>query len=56
MEIKLKTIATVLNSRRTPTDDHWGPVISELVLAEDIPDEAFENITRFSHLEIIYFF
>lgn len=56
MEIKLKPIATVKNSRTTPTDDHWEAVISEIELAEDIPTEAFDSIENFSHLEIIYYF
>jgi tRNA-Thr(GGU) m(6)t(6)A37 methyltransferase TsaA len=56
MELKLTPIAIVKNSRTTPTDDHWEEVISEIELAETIPAEAFENITDFSHLEIIYYF
>ena len=56
MVIKLKPIATVKNSRAVPTDDYWGDVISEIELANYIPTEAFNNISEFSHLEIIYFF
>ncbi len=56
MEINLKPVAIVRNSRKTPIDDHWEGVISEIVLADHIPTEAFENISDFSHLEIIYFF
>lgn len=56
MEIKLKSIATVKNSRTTPVDDFWETIIADIELADDIPAEAFENITDFSHLEIIYFF
>jgi tRNA-Thr(GGU) m(6)t(6)A37 methyltransferase TsaA len=56
MEIKFTPIATVKNSRTVPTDDHWEEIISEIELAENIPTEAFENISQFSHLEIIYFF
>ncbi len=56
MDIKLKPIATVKNSRTTPTDDFWEAVIAEIELAEGIPTEAFENISDFSHLEIIYYF
>jgi len=56
MEIKLKPIAFVKNSRITATDDFWEAVTSEIELADDIPTDAFENITEFSHLEIIYFF
>jgi tRNA (adenine37-N6)-methyltransferase len=56
MEIKLIPIAVVKNSRTIPTDDYWEEVISEIELAEHIPTEAFESISDFSHLEIIYFF
>ncbi len=56
MEIKLRPIATVKNLRTKPTDDYWGNIITEIELAEHIPTEAFDNISDFSHLEIIFFF
>ena len=56
MEIRVKPVATVKNSRKTPSDDFWGEIISEIELCDHIPDEAFEGISAFSHLEIIYFF
>lgn len=56
MEIVLKPIATVKNSRTEPIDDDWETIIAEIELAEHIPTEAFENISDFSHLEIIYYF
>jgi len=56
MEIKFTPIASVKNVRTTPIDDNWETVISEIELAEHIPTEAFENISDFSHLEIIYYF
>ncbi len=56
MDILLQLIATVTNQRTTPTDDFWGDTISEISLAEHIPDEAFNDIESFSHLEIIYYF
>jgi tRNA-Thr(GGU) m(6)t(6)A37 methyltransferase TsaA len=56
MEIKARPIAFVKNSRSTPSDDHWGDVVSEIELADNIPTEAFDGISGFSHLEIIYFF
>jgi tRNA-Thr(GGU) m(6)t(6)A37 methyltransferase TsaA len=49
-------IATVRNSRTGPGDDFWGAIISEIELAPELPDEAFDDIESFSHLEIIYFF
>jgi len=56
MEIKMKPVATVKNSRKTPIDDNWGEITSEIELAEDVPTVAFNNISDFSHLEIIYYF
>ncbi len=49
-------MAIVKNSRTAATDDFWGSVISEIVLLDHIPTEAFENIELFSHLEVIYYF
>lgn len=56
MEIKLTPLAFVRNLRTTPIDDKWEEIIAEIELAESIPTETFENISDFSHLEIIYFF
>jgi tRNA-Thr(GGU) m(6)t(6)A37 methyltransferase TsaA len=56
MEISLKPIAKVKNTRTEPIDDHWEAVIAEIELADHIPREAFNNIADFSHLEIIYYF
>ena len=56
MEIKLQPIATVKNSRLEPIDDYWESIVAEIELADHIPTEAFENISDFSHLEIIYYF
>lgn len=56
MEMILKPIAKVKNSRKEPIDDNWEAIIAEIELAEDIPTEAFANISDFSHLEIIYYF
>ncbi|MDJ1494986.1 tRNA (N6-threonylcarbamoyladenosine(37)-N6)-methyltransferase TrmO [Cytophagaceae bacterium DM2B3-1] len=56
MEIKLHSVAIVKNTRKTPTDDYWEGVVSEIELADHIPTEAFDQISDFSHLEIIYYF
>lgn len=56
MKIELQSIARVKNSRTIPIDDFWESVISEIELEDHIPTEAFENISDFSHLEIIYYF
>jgi tRNA-Thr(GGU) m(6)t(6)A37 methyltransferase TsaA len=56
MEIKARPLGFVKNSRSSPSDDFWGDVVSEIELADDVPTEAFDGISGFSHLEIIYFF
>jgi tRNA-Thr(GGU) m(6)t(6)A37 methyltransferase TsaA len=56
MSISLEPIAFVHNSRSAPTDDHWGAIHSEILLAGHVPDEALDGIESFSHLEIIYCF
>jgi tRNA-Thr(GGU) m(6)t(6)A37 methyltransferase TsaA len=56
MYITMHPTATIKNERTAVSDDHWGNVISEIILADEIPVEAFNNIERFSHLEIVYYF
>jgi tRNA-Thr(GGU) m(6)t(6)A37 methyltransferase TsaA len=56
MSIILHPIATIKNNRATVSDDNWGEVESQIILADEIPEEAFNNIERFSHLEIVYYF
>lgn len=56
MEVVLKPIATVKNSRKEPIDDYWETIIADIELADHIPVEAFASISDFSHLEIIYYF
>ena len=56
MNISLKPIAFVKNSRKVPVDDNWGDIISEISLADELPVESLTNIELFSHLEIIYHF
>ena len=56
MGIKLDPVATVKNYRLVPADDFWGEVISEIELADHISTEAFDGISEFSQLEIIYYF
>ena len=56
MDIILKPIATVRNSRREPIDDHWSEITSTIQLSDDIPSEVFDHIEDFSHLEIIFYF
>ena len=56
MKFEINPIATVFNSRQAMSDDFWGDIISEIQLADEIPNEAFEGIDSFSHVEIIFVF
>ena len=56
MKFEIKSIATVYNNRLDIGDDFWGDVISEIQLADEIPQEAFDGIDSFSHAEIIFVF
>lgn len=56
MNIQLKALAYVKNSRKSPVDDHWEAIVSEIELDESIPSEALDGISGFSHLEVIYYF
>lgn len=56
MNFTVQPIAFVTNTRSQPTDDYWGNIISEIILAPHIPAEALQGIEQFSHLEIIYYF
>lgn len=54
MEIIVKPIGHVRNARREVEDDHWGEVISEIVI--EIGEEALQGIEDFSHAEIVFYF
>ena len=56
MQIILRPVAFVTNTRTTPADDFWGSEVHTITLAEGVPEEAFSSIETFSHLEIIYVF
>ena len=56
MKIELTPIAFIKNTRISVIDDNWENIISEIQLADNIPTEAFNCISDFSHLEIIYYF
>lgn len=55
MKIELQAIGFVKNERKEVTDDNWGKIISEIKLIDEIIEEAFEGISDFSHLEIIFY-
>ncbi len=55
-EIVVNPVAYVQNSRSALDDDHWGSVISEIILEHAIPEECFDGLEAFSHVEIVFYF
>lgn len=55
-KFEIRPIAHVSNSRQAIQDDKWKPIISEITLAGEMPDECLDGIEAFSHLEIVYYF
>ncbi|VEF47626.1 transcriptional regulator [Bacillus freudenreichii] len=56
MEIIIKPVAYVRNSRKNIEDDNWGSIISEIELIDELDESSFQGVGDFSHLEIIFYF
>ena len=56
MEIIVKPIGFVRNARKDMEDDHWGGLISEIIVDDKFGAEALQGIEDFSHAEIIFYF
>ena len=56
IEITLKPIGFVRNTRLNLDDDNWGNVVSEIRLDKSLPEESLDGIEAFSHAEIIFYF
>jgi tRNA-Thr(GGU) m(6)t(6)A37 methyltransferase TsaA len=55
--ICLTPIGVVCGGRQEIVEDHWGPVISRLVLDPVILDpEATRGLEDFSHIEVVFHF
>ena len=52
----VSSIGTVHNTRKTPEDDYWGEVVSEIRLNNDWDESSLDGIDAFSHVEIIFLF
>jgi tRNA (adenine37-N6)-methyltransferase len=55
-EFTVRAMAHVQNSRLTLEDDHWGGLVSEIVLEPELPDESLDGIEAFSHAEVVFTF
>lgn len=56
MGIELMPIGYVKNNRKAIEDDHWGNVISEIIIADSLNEECLKGLKDFSHAEIIFYF
>ncbi len=52
----LEPVAFVRNSRHEVEDDHWGNVLSEVVLADGFAAESLAGLEAFSHAELVFVF
>lgn len=52
----LEAIGVNYNERKTPKDDYWGEVISEIRVDKTLGVSCLDGIESFSHLEIVYLF
>ena len=52
----VSSIGAVYNTRKTPEDDYWGQVVSEIRLNNDWDVTSLDGIDAFSHVEIIFLF
>ena len=52
----MRAVAYVKSERHEKKDDFWGATKAIICLAEEMPTAAFDGISAFSHLEIIFHF
>jgi tRNA-Thr(GGU) m(6)t(6)A37 methyltransferase TsaA len=56
MTFEVEPVAFVRSRRREIGDDFWGGHRSEVELAAGLPDECFDGLDQFSHVEILFLF
>ncbi len=55
-DIVMDVVARVRGGRVENTDDAWGDVEADVVLAADLPETAFAGLDQFSHAVIVFHF
>src|SRR5215470_727547 len=55
MNIEVRPIGVVRSPRKDLSDDFWGAVEAEIVLADGLGPEALYGLGDFSHVEILFF-
>jgi len=54
--IALTPIGVVRGSRSQIVEDHWGAVVSRLVLDPEVLDQAAtDGLSEFSHIKVVFF-
>ena len=54
--IVVEPVAYVRNARADLRDDEWGSVHSRIELVDSVPDESFDGLEGFSHVEVLFHF
>jgi tRNA-Thr(GGU) m(6)t(6)A37 methyltransferase TsaA len=54
MKFEVEPIGAVRSPRKDLSDDFWGKVDAEIVLADHLPGAAFARLGDFSHVEVIF--
>ena len=54
MTFEVTPIATVRSPRKDLSDDFWGAVEAEIVLADTLNETAFYGLGDFSHVEVLF--
>jgi tRNA-Thr(GGU) m(6)t(6)A37 methyltransferase TsaA len=54
MKFEVEPIGVLHSSRKDLTDDFWGKVDVEIVLADHLPEAAFAGLGDSSHVEVIF--
>ncbi|MGE0741679.1 MAG: SAM-dependent methyltransferase [Hyphomonadaceae bacterium] len=54
MTLAVSAVATVRSPRKDLSDDFWGAVEAEIVLADAFGPEAFFGLSDFSHVEVVF--
>ena len=57
MAYAVSPVGTVRNARSDPTNtDHWGDVVSTIVVDERFGDDCLVGLSDFSHVEVLFLF
>lgn len=54
--VEMMPIGFVRGGRADLADDHWGDVVSEIVLDDRFSPEALWGLEAFSHLDVVFVF